>query len=230
MLDRKKIFLVLSILTCFLFCIALEPSAMGNKRVILIDPAHGGQDRGIKLNNDASEKDITLALALSMKKGLANDHNLEVILTRDSDRTVTIEEREKMIEKVRPDFVLSLHVNGGFGKNASGFEIYHPGLNEDIVKHKKTSKGDMSQVRNKYQNDSLRMAEIVQENLKVLFPRKGRGLRKADLSITDGFQIPALLIEIGFGTNSEDKNKLLSLKTQSEISASLVRSIKSFFR
>jgi N-acetylmuramoyl-L-alanine amidase len=230
MFDKKKILLIPGIIVLFLICATLEPSAMGKKHIILIDPAHGGQDQGIKLTDDVAEKDITLAVALSIKKELAKENNLEVILTRDSDKTVTEEDRKKNIGKIKPDFFLSLHVNGGFGKNASGFELYYPGLSKDIKKEKKTAKDNLWQVKNKCQNDSMAMAKIVQENLNALFPRKGRGVRKADLPVTDGLLVPALVVEMSFATNSEDKKKLLSLKTQTEISKSLAKSIKTFYR
>jgi N-acetylmuramoyl-L-alanine amidase len=228
MFDKKNILLIIGILVCFVFCAACELSAMGKKHIILIDPAHGGEDQGIKLTNDVYEKDITLAIAQFIKRELSKESNLEVVLTRDSDKTVTEEDRKKSIGKIKPDFFLSLHVNGGFGRNASGFELYYQGLSEDIGK--KTAKDDKLQVKNKCQNDSVAMAKIIQENLNTLFPRKGRGLRKADLPVTDGLLVPALVVEMGFATNSEDKSKLLNLKTQAEISKSLAKSIKTFFR
>jgi N-acetylmuramoyl-L-alanine amidase len=221
---------MLGILICFLFCATFQLSAMQNKHVILIDPSHGGQDQGIKLTKDIAEKDITLAVAQFIKKELSKENNLEVVLTRDSDKTISLEDRGKFIEKIKPDFFLSLHVNGGFGKNASGFELYYQELGEDVIKGKKTAKDNKLQIKNKYQNQSLAMAKIVQENLNTLFPRKGRGLRKADLPVIDGLLVPALVVEMGFATNSEERNKLLSSKTQTEISKALVKSIKTFFR
>jgi N-acetylmuramoyl-L-alanine amidase len=75
------------------------------------------------------------------------------------------------------------------------------------------------------------MAKIIQENLNALFPRKGTGFEKGRiLPVTDGLLVPALVVEMGFATNSEDKSKLLNLKTQVEISKSLAKSIKTFFR
>jgi len=230
MFNKKNILLIIGIFVCFVFCAACELSAMEKKHIILIDPAHGGQDQGIKLTNDVYEKDITLAIAQFIKKELSKESNLEVVLTRDSDKTVTEEDRKKSIGKIKPDFFLSLHLNGGFGRNASGFELYYQGLSEDIIKGKKTAKDDKLQAKNKCQNDSVAMAKIIQENLNTLFPRKGRGLRKADLPVTDGLLVPALVVEMGFATNSEDKSKLLNLKTQAEISKSLAKSIKTFFR
>ena len=230
MFDKKKILPLLCILAlAFLICGVLELSAAPRKHIIVIDPAHGGQDTGIKLTDNVAEKDITLAVALALRKELAKENNLEVVLTRDSDKEVSLEDRKKNIAKIKPDFVLSLHTNAGFGKSASGFELYCPEFNKDI-KEKNAARGSARQEKNKYLNDSVRMARIIQENFNTLFPRKGRGLRRADLPITEDLFVPAVLVEIGFATNPEDKKKLLSPDTQTEIANALGKSIKLFYR
>jgi N-acetylmuramoyl-L-alanine amidase len=230
MFDIKKILPLLGILmSAFLICGVLEISAAPRKHIIVIDPAHGGQDTGIKLTDKVDEKDITLAVALALRKELAKENNLGIILTRDSDKMVSLEDRKKNIAKIKPDFVLSLHTNAGFGKSASGFELYCPEFNKDI-KEKKKVKGGARQEKNKYLDDSVRMARIIQENLNTLFSRKGRGLRRADLPLTEDLFVPVVVVEMGFATNSEDKKKLLSLNTQTEIANALGKSIKSFYR
>lgn len=230
MLDKKKILPLLGILVlAFLICGVLELSAAPRKHIIVIDPAHGGQDTGIKLTDKVHEKDITLAVALALRKELAKDNNLEIILIRDSDKMVSLEDRKNNIAKIKPDFVLSLHTNAGFGKSASGFELYCPKFNNDI-KEKKTVKVGVPQGGNKYLNDSVRMGRIIQENLNTLFPRKGRGLRSVDLPITEDLFVPGVVVEMGFATHSEDKKKLLSGDTQTEIARALAKSIKIFFR
>ncbi|HAR49180.1 hypothetical protein ER57_00930 [Smithella sp. SCADC] len=228
MLDKKKILLIMGILMSLLIFTSGDLSAAGKKKIILIDPAHGGKEQGIKLNKDVSEKDITLRVALSIKQLLAKENNLEVFLTRDSDKTVDLEDRKDSVKKIKPDILLSLHVNGGFGKEASGFELYYPEFGEEAVKEKKAAKDNTSALKNKCQNESLRMAKIIQGNMNALFPRKGRGLRKADLPVTDGLLVPAVSVEMGFATNPEDKKKLLSVNTQTEIAKALAKSIKSF--
>lgn len=230
MLKKKKIVLVLGVLMALLIFNVCESWAAEKKRIILIDPAHGGKEQGIALNGDVYEKNITLAVALAMKKELSGENNLEVILTRDSDKTVDVPERRKIVEKIKPDFLISLHVNGGFGKEASGFEIYYPGYADEKASDAKDSKESQAQLRNKCQNDSLKMAKIVQENLNALFPRKGRGLRKAGSPVAENLFVPALSVEMGFATNAEDKKKLLSVKTQTAIAASLSKSIKTYCR
>ena len=232
MLDKKKILPLLGILALIFFvCGVLELSAAAPKKhLIVIDPAHGGQDKGIRLTDKVAEKDITLAVALAVRKELAKENNLEVILTRDSDKEVSLEDRKKNIAKIKPDFVISLHTNAGFGKSAAGFELYYQELNKDGIKEKKTAKGDARQGKNKYLNDSVRLARIIQENLNTLFPRKGRGLRRADLPIIEGLFVPAVVVEMSFATNPEDKKKLLSPDTQKEIAKVMAKSIKSFYR
>ncbi len=235
MFKNKRFFIISGIFMCFLFCVAevslaATTAAAPKKHVIVIDPAHGGQDAGIKMTGNSSEKDVTLAVALAVKKELSKETNLEIILTRDADKEISLGDRKKNIGKINPDLVISLHANAGFGKNASGFEIYYPDFAEDATGDKKKAKDDKAQVRNKCRNDSLKMANIVQENLNTLFPRKGRGLRKADLPVTDGLLVPAMSVEIGFATNADDKKKLLSAKTQADVAKAVAKSIKAFYR
>ncbi len=227
MLNIKKMLPLLGILVMVIFiCGVLDLSAANGKHIIVIDPAHGGEDAGVKLTEKIDEKDITLAVALALRKELAEEKKMEIILTRDSDKDVSLEDRKNNIAKIKPDLVLSLHTNSGFGKNASGFELYCP----EFDKGKKTTKGSAAQDKNKYLNDSVRMARIIQENLNTLFPRKGRGLRRADFSATENLFVPVVVVEMGFATNPEDRNKLLSPHTQTEIAKALAKSIKIFFR
>ena len=213
----------------FVLCLSFNLSAAQKKHLIVIDPAHGKQDDGVKLTDNTSEKEITLAIALAMQKELASENNIEVVLTRNADTNVTIEERKDNILKIKPELFLSLHVNAGFGKEAAGFELYYPGFKE-MEENNKEAKNSPKNKKSKYLNDSFRLANIIQKNLDALFPRKGRGLREADVPVMEGMTIPALVVEIGFATNPEDKKKLLSEKTQKEIAKALAKSIILFYR
>jgi len=230
MLNDRKLCIALNILIVVLFGLFLEAMAEGKKSIILLDPAHGGKDKGLALSKDVYEKDITLTVALAIEKEMATDKKIAVVLMRDQDKTMSIEDRRKFVEQIKPEFVISLHVNGGFGKEAAGFEIYYPECGEGVMKGQKAAATGRNSIQKKCQSDSLKMAKIVQENMSNLFPRKGRGLRKADLPITDGMAIPALSVEMGFATNAGDRKKLLNEKTQAEIASALARSIKIFSR
>ena len=199
------------------------------KPIVVIDPAHGGQDAGVKQTAKVEEKEITLAIALAIQKELAAENNIEVVLTRNSDTSVTIEERKDNILKIKPELFLSLHINAGFGKEAAGFELYYPGFKETQEDTKAVKNSPRNQ-KNKYLSYSVRLANFIQRNLDALFPRKGRGLREADVPIMEGMAIPALVVEIGFATNPEEKKKLLSESTQKEIAKALAKSIILFYR
>ncbi|MHB8137582.1 MAG: N-acetylmuramoyl-L-alanine amidase family protein [Smithellaceae bacterium] len=217
------------IFSILMMCLAgFWAHAQSGKYIVVIDPAHGGKDSGVIGTDDVAEKDLTLAIAQALKKELAREANLEVVLTRDSDKTLSIEERQKQILKLKPAMVLSLHVNAGFGRTSSGFELYYPGFKDNEPSGKKTKRTGVHP-ENKYLNDTVKLARLVQKNLDGLFPRKGRGLREAGVPLAEGLTVPVLAVELGFATNSEEKKKLASDKTQKEIARVLAKSIKSFF-
>jgi N-acetylmuramoyl-L-alanine amidase len=229
MMHKKNNLLLLALVVFFIFTVTLIAEAEQKKYIIMIDPAHGGEDSGVKLTDKVGEKDITLSIALALQKEIAKERNFEVVLSRDSDKTVSMEERKKIRDKIKPDILLSLHINSGFGKNASGFELYYPGL-KNLEEQKKQTKKSAKDSKTKYLNDSIRLAQIIQKNMDSLFPRKGRGLREADPPILEGSTIPALSIEIGFATNAEEKKRLLAANTQIAIAQTLAKSIKTFFQ
>ena len=217
---------IIPFLSAALICLtATVIFAQTSKHCIIIDPAHGGDDSGVIGVDKIEEKDITLAIAKNIQKELANEADLEVILTRDSDKTISLSDRKKKISSANPALVLSIHTNAGFSKTASGYELYYPGFKEnDETKHEKSAAR-----KNNYLNDTVKFARIVQKNLDILFPRKGRGLREASNPINVELQIPVLVVEVGFVTNQDEKKKISNEKTSAEIAKALAKSIKAFF-
>ena len=211
------------IVSCFMF----YPLGVLAGHVVVIDPAHGGTDSGVKAGRTA-EKDLTLAIALELKKALAQESGIEVLLTRDTDKTVSLQERRGKILQAKPALVLSLHVNAGFSKSSSGFELYYPGFASGTVNGKNSNK-TTDDAGGKYLNDTVKLARLIQKNLDNLFLRKGRGLREAPVPLAEGLKIPVLVVELGFVTNADDKKKLVLAKTQKEIAGALAASIRSFF-
>lgn len=223
---RYTVILFSVLMMCFPMALLHAQTA---KHVVVIDPAHGGDDMGVVGVDKVAEKDLTLAIARELKKELAKNADLEVVLTRDSDKTMTVAERQKYIQKAQPALVLTLHINAGFGRTSSGFEMYYPGFQEkNEIQKKKTRKSDGGD-ENKYLNDTVRLSRLVQKNLDSLFPRKGRGLREAHVPLAENLELPVLAVELGFATNPEDNKKLASGKTQKDIARALAKSIKSFF-
>ncbi|MEE9911197.1 MAG: N-acetylmuramoyl-L-alanine amidase [Deltaproteobacteria bacterium] len=220
---------IVVLISVLMLCLpALPVCGQTAKHIVFIDPAHGGGDSGVIGIDQAAEKDITLAIAQALQKELSRESNLSVFLTRDSEKTVSLDERKKSILKMKPALVLSLHANAGFGKTSSGFELYYPGFKSVPMPAQGSQKVSVK-AENQHLNDTVKLARLVQKNLDGLFPRKGRGLREAGIPLAEGLTVPVLTIELGFVTNPDEKKKLTSAKTQTEIAKALARSIKAFF-
>ncbi|MBN1474757.1 MAG: N-acetylmuramoyl-L-alanine amidase [Syntrophaceae bacterium] len=227
--NLKIILLISAFIGASFFCGVNNLFAAANVYTIIIHPAHGGTDTGIKVTDKKNEKTITLAIVHELQKELSRESNIKVILTRDSDTDMSAEKINKIVRENKPDFFISIHINKGFGKHASGFELYYPGFGKDAVGGKKEIK-DLSNEKINQINKSVRMAQLIQRNLDLIFTRKGRGLREADNPQMEGLSVPTLIVEIGFASNSDDRKKVLSEKTQKEIALALAKSIKSFYR
>lgn len=223
-----RVFLTLLILTIFPFTHGAAQQHE-RKHIIIIDPAHGGSDLGVKVSDKEYEKDIALAISLSLKKELEKIGNLRIQLTRTSDKLVSSSERKKIATSAQGALFVSIHVNAGFGKNSSGYEVYYPGFKDAQAEQSSSKEILKDMARNKTLNDSIRLAQMMQKNLDSVFPRKSRGIRDAPIPVFEGLSIPAVLVEIGFATNPEDRKKITDVTTQNSIAQALYRSIKDFY-
>jgi N-acetylmuramoyl-L-alanine amidase len=226
MITRLKNMLWVLILPIWL---ASTLSATAAGHVLVIDPAHGGKDTGVKLSRTVTEKDVTLAIARLMKENLSNTGNIQVRLTRSDDRDVSAAERKKILEGANAELFISIHVNAGFGQKAEGYEIYY--LGSTIPSAQKDNSGeilkDMEQTIRL--NNSVLFAQIVQKKMEGVFPRKGRGLRDAPVYLLQSLTTPAILLEVVFATHPEDRKKLKDTKVQNSVAGALIRSVKEYF-
>ena len=200
------------------------------KRLVIIDAAHGGADGGVIVTDKVREQQVTLELSQLLQKELAKDPDIQVKMTRTSDKTVSIDERRKVANAAPAGALfISLHVNAGFGKNATGYEIYFPGF-QTATEDKGGSKAILKDmVKNKNLNDSVRFAQILQRNMEKVFPRKGRGLRDAPMPVLNGLTLAAVVLETGFATNVDDRKKIMDKETQQFIAEALSKSIREYF-
>lgn len=202
---------------------------MQGKHQVIVDAGHGGSDTGVTLSDKYHEKDITLFIATMIQKELGQSGNIHVILTRSSDKNVSLSERKKAIKTSRAQVLVGLHVNAGYAKESSGYELYFPGFISAKSGQVNSREILEDMAKNKYLNDSVRLAQLIQRNLETVFPRKSRGLRNAPFVALEGLTIPAVIIEIGFSTNPEDRKKILDENVRSAIARALSKSIREYF-
>jgi N-acetylmuramoyl-L-alanine amidase len=224
----KMIVITLLIAAGMPVSLSMAQSLQGTHTVVL-DAGHGGNDRGVKISDKYYEKDFTLDIVSIIKKELEKSGNIRPHLTRSSDKDLSVSERIKIISSSRPAIYVGIHVNAGHSKDSSGYEIYFPGFpsvpagqvnSQEILK-------DMAQ--NKYLNESIKFAQLIQRNIDSVFPRKSRGIRNAPLVIVEELTVPAVIVEIGFSTNHEDRKKLMDENVRRSLAHALSQSIREYF-
>lgn len=228
--SMKKVAFLIFLLIFFIPSVLPAAKTVQPKRLVIIDAAHGGEDGGVVITDKVREKQLTLLLSQMLQKELANDPDLQVRMTRTTDKTLSIEERRKIAKAAPPGALfLSLHVNAGFGKTATGYEIYFPGF-AAVPEDRGDSKAILNDmVKNKSLNNSVRFAQILQRHMDKVFPRKGRGLREAPVPILSDLMLAAVVLEMGFATHADDRKKIMDETTQQAIVEALRKSIREFF-
>lgn len=196
---------------------------------VIVDASHGGTDPGVKLSDKYFEKDLTLAIASMLKKELDKSGNINVQLTRSADKDLSLSERVKIITASHADIFVGIHVNSGFGKESSGYELYFPGFKSMSAEQINSKEILEDMAKNKYLNDSVKLAQLIQRNLENVFPRKSRGLRNAPLVILEGMKIPGVIVEIGFATNQDDRKKIMDENVRNAVAGALAKSIREYF-
>jgi len=231
---NKRITKKITCLSLLMFILILLPilivQATQAKRLVIIDAAHGGADAGVMVTDKIQEKEVTLILAQGLQKELAKSPDIQTQLTRTSDKTISNAERMKMVKAASGEVLfISLHVNAGFGNKATGYEIFFPGFKTPATDQNESKAILKDMEQNKYLNDSVRLAQMIQRNMENVFPRKGRGLRDAPIPILGDLSIPAVVLEVGFATNTDDRKKILNEKTQQAIAQALAKGIRDYF-
>lgn len=192
--------------------------------IAVIDPAHGGNDTGV-VSDSFKEKDFNLKLGLLIREEARKIKGIQIVMTRTDDKHVSTAEKVKVALNAKADCFISLHANAGFGSKATGYEMYYPGFHsaENGKKDSQAILKDMA--RNKSLNDSVLMSQSMQAAMENVFPRKGRGLRNAPVPVLEKFNVPGLILEVGFAVNPQDRKILTDKNKQRALAASIVRGI-----
>jgi len=170
-----------------------------NKKYIVIDAGHGGND--FATHGEIREKNISLSVAKEIQKINESQDQYEIILTRDSDTYPSLSERTDQINKLNPEMVISLHVNTSPEQERAdnAFEVY-------------TQNSDVSK-------------ELAGKIYKKFNARK---ISESNLHILRETKAPAVLVELGFINNSENRNYITSEKGQKEIAQKFVEIINEY--
>ena len=193
---------------------------------IAIDAGHGGDDEGVKSGDGAKEKDLTLAVARRAKAVVETRLGLRVLLTRDDDRNVPLDERTAIANNNKADLFISLHANGSMRSTTTGASIFCAAFDKDAAQAAAAGGAerlptfgggsrdielvpwDLAQTR--HLDRSERFAELLEQQLHDRVPLSSRVIDRAPLRVLESANMPAVLIELGYLTNAEQAKLLAS--------------------
>ncbi len=223
--------------------------ALGVSRIV-IDPGHGGRDYGAPgYLKGVHEKNVVLKLARRLAKKIRKELDCEVIMTRNSDRNLTLEERTAIANTKNADLFISIHTNAVRDRRAYGIETFFLNLATDndailvAARENATSTKNISDLetilsdlmQNAKINESSRLAVHVQRSmnrhLRKHYSRiKSKGVKQAPFYVLLGAQMPAILIETSFISNPRECKRLNSTAYQDRMSEAIVEGIKKYIK
>jgi N-acetylmuramoyl-L-alanine amidase len=224
--------------------------ALGVRRVV-IDPGHGGKDYGAPgYLKGVHEKKVVLQIARRLAKKIKTELGLEVILTRNSDRFLTLEERTAFANTKSADLFISIHTNASRDRRAYGLETYFLNLatDEEAIRvaamENATSTKNISDLQkilfdlmqNAKINESSRLAAYVQSAMvghlrhKRYTRIKSKGVKQAPFYVLLGAQMPSILIETAFISNPRECKRLVNPKYQDRIAEGIVQGIRNYIK
>jgi N-acetylmuramoyl-L-alanine amidase len=210
-------------------------------KTIVIDPGHGGHDKGSKGFENTFEKTVSLTLAKMMKKKLENSYR--ITLTRTDDYLLDISQRGAKANNIKADLFISIHTGGSFLHEAKGMAIFY----HKYVPEKSRSRKDRSQslfqnggltawddIQNKHRKDSMALAETLQTHLADHIQSLNiRGLnisvQGAPIMLLSCVDMPGVLLEIGYLTNPYEEKQLNDKNYLSGLADRICEGIDLFF-
>ena len=193
--------------------------------VIAIDPGHGGNDIGVRTGDGLEEKELTLDVARRVRQRLETRLGVRAILTRDDDRTLSLDERAAFANNNKADLFLSLHANGALGPGPAGAEIYFLKLDREGETVRRTANADAVSLpvlgggrrvvevvpwnlaQAAYTDKSEKLARVLEEELRRRVPMSPRAVQRAGMRVLTGANMPAALVEMAYLTNRDQASK-----------------------
>lgn len=227
------------------------PAPRNRGTILVVDPGHGGVEEGAIGRSGLKEKDVTLLLARDLKHELELRHrDISVVLTRDEDRIVGLDERTAVANHNQADLFLSIHLNAAPRSSASGAETYYlstdatdgearklAALENQSAQENKSQKlpsgldmvlWDLAQ--NKHLAASSALAQAMQRHLNRLTGTRNRGVRQAPFRVLMGATMPAILVEVGFISNPREESKLATSDYRLQVVSAMAAAVQEFLQ
>jgi len=224
-------------------------------RTVVIDAGHGGTDPGNlgTRRYKKAEKDVALAVALKVEQYIKERFpNIKVVMTRRTDVYPTLHERTVIANRAQGDVFISIHCDAAENRSAYGSSTYVMGKdhddenrvamrensvilqedNQDVYEGFDPSKPESYIMLTMFQyafiQQSVELAQNVQNAFRDDVGRKDRGVRQQPLYVTSRTAMPSILIELGFLTNSTEEDFLMTEEGQDQMARAISRSFAQY--
>lgn len=225
-----------------------------SRKVVVIDAGHGGPDNGMTgpIGTPAwfVEKDVVLSVAKKLGT-ILRARGVDVLMTRTTDTLIALSDRGRIANSNRGDVFISIHVNAPGSRTAAGarergFETYFlaeaktedsrrvQDMENESVKFEtgaNAPKGDplsfiiTDMAQNEHLRESSDLAQTIQQGLIDVHPGPNRGVNQANFAVLRGSYMPAVLVELGFGSNQSEATYLSDQDNQRALARNIAGSV-----
>ena len=226
--------------------------------VIVIDPGHGGQDYGAIGKKGTREKDICLDIAKELAKIIRKDKQFKVVMTRDRDETITLQERARIANESAADLFISIHANAALKEHVRGWNVFFlaPAKNDSaravaqfensvfLREHASINEPDEDMfsayyndqilsilnemILTEFQEESHDFALMIDREFRRRLKIPARGVDQAGFYVLNSVYTPSVLIEAGFITNKKEEKIIASKSYRKKIAKAIYGAIKRF--
>ncbi len=225
-----------------------KPAQKYTIRKVVVDAGHGGQDPGAIGITGLKEKDVTLDMVRRIKDELSAS-GIDVILTRDRDKFVSLSERTRIANDNDVDFFVSIHANANRSRNIRGFEVYYlSDAVDDTARATEAAENSFLKiddssfyVRNtdleatvwdlvytENREESIELAKYIAKSVDNSTSLKNRGIRSARFYVLKGAQMPSVLVEVGYISNAAEERNLKDKSYRQAEASAIARGILNY--
>jgi N-acetylmuramoyl-L-alanine amidase len=224
-------------------------------RTVVIDAGHGGKDPGNlgTRRYKKTEKDVSLSVALKVEQYIKQRFpDIKVVMTRRDDSYPTLHERTVIANRAQGDVFISIHCDAAENRSAYGSSTYVMGKdhddenrvamrensvilqedNQEVYEGFDPTKPESYIMLTMFQyafiQQSVELAQTVQNAFRNDVGRKDRGVKQQPLYVTSRTAMPAILIELGFLTNSAEEDFLITDDGQDQMAQAIARSFAQY--
>jgi N-acetylmuramoyl-L-alanine amidase len=213
---------------------------------VVIDPGHGGEELGTQGARGTLEKEITLSVARRLRTLIETRLGLKVFLTREDDRTMSLDERSAFANNRHADVFLSIHANSAVRPAVKGAEVYYLTVERADQEARKRAEENATTLpalgggnreidlilwetaQARYLEQSATLAGYIEQSLRSKVEMSPRPVQQAPFLVLVGANMPAALVEIGYLSNAEQETQLATAAYQDQVAQALLDALIKF--